>query len=1091
MDSPETSRMIEQIGPEVTKQSIREKVWAHIEERDLANFPRPVQNRIPNFKGAEKAGRNVSNLPEFSAAKIIKVNPDKPQEEVRYQALLQRKELLVPTPRLKSGLFNRLVNPGNASQTELRILASRQGIDTHSKPVSIETKLSIDVVVIGSVAVDRLGHRIGKGEGYADLEFALAASHHRAVNQDTIVVTSVHDCQVFENLPAHLFSPHDVPVDIIVTPNEVFRIENRLTKPTKIMWNLLTKEKINQISLLKAIRKSERSAGVDVSLFDKTKVETKQSLETSDKDPSLVESESDRKEPKEQQSGLYFSGIPKNIRVSEFKEALRDTGAKLVFVRWKAFKQAAVVYFEGRSEDLLNDFSGFEINGKILQIEELKTREKGVITQEKSPKETSNRSKKEIKKINKEIKEGKLKKKKGLENQSGIFFGQIPRKSKKGDLLNALKERDANPSVLEWYGRKGFAFAFWYGDNQGVFERVTDLTIGDTKLNVELYKKPLEENDTAKTTKVAIEEHCKLSKVQQENVEEKNIDLTLGDKIFEYSGNQEEEEDKSEGNFADPECEEKNQGKSSNEPDMEKDPLNNMVVSHEDTFVNEGNKEMEDGKEGNNTELEISKESADNGDEILLQGTTIGSGNFSNEEIVKPQGGIDSISMISQVEDDKDETCKAREELKLYEKDFLPKISNSENTIDEEQVPAANCCDIIRDLQEVTVDPSQYEKELERNGVQKPLNFNETSFTVLRSSMSKLSIASNSSQNILKEKMNAMELTKDSSHKKSGETSFINKTSMEQDDIEGNVAVPKKKKQNDIARNTDISTISSRTEAQNFSKSHSNNLDTEQKKEKAVKKDVNLKKANIEKSDDKKEGKTRDVNRRENPHKEEKIDVKVAHHNVRSTHEPSGEKQKKTARQTEGGKSNESDKNSKREKSKTKVTEGESADKNNTKPNTLEQKQQIDIKHTEKSTSRTNTKKNETKPSTNANEPNKDNTDMKQRTKSSSRLNEKSTEISGSSESKPPTTSKPREKSNGRQIEKEKSQRTENKPSTPGPIKKSKSIANNIEKPPLDSSTKSAGKQVSGNNEQKEKNKMVSKGETPVNKNDKDGCVIG
>ena len=106
-------------------------------------------------------------------------------------------------------------------------------------------------------------------------------------------------------------------------------------------------------------------------------------------------------------------------------------------------------------------------------------------------------------------------------------------------------------------------------------------------------------------------------------------------------------------------------------------------------------------------------------------------------------------------------------------------------------------------------------------------------------------------------------------------------------------------------------------------------------------------------------------------------------------------------------------------------------------------------------------------------------------------MNEKSTEISGSSESKPPTTSKPREKSNGRQIEKEKSQRTENKPSTPGPIKKSKSIANNIEKPPLDSSTKSAGKQVSGTHEQKEKNKMVSKGKTPVNKNDKDGCVIG
>jgi len=98
--------------------------------------------------------------------------------------------------------------------------------------------------------------------------------------------------------------------------------------------------------------------------------------------------------------------------------------------------------------------------------------------------------------------------------------------------------------------------------------------------------------------------------------------------------------------------------------------------------------------------------------------------------------------------------------------------------------------------------------------------------------------------------------------------------------------------------------------------------------------------------------------------------------------------------------------------------------------------------------------------------------------------------LAGSSESKPPTTSKSREKSNGRQ-EKEKIQKIENKPNTPGPIKKSKSIANNIEKPSIESSTKSNDKQGTETHEKKEKNKTVAKGETPVNKNEKDGCVIG
>lgn len=35
-----------------------------------------------------------------------------------------------------------------------------------------------------------------------------------------IVITTVHDCQVFDSLPAEIFKENDVPVDIIVTPTQ-------------------------------------------------------------------------------------------------------------------------------------------------------------------------------------------------------------------------------------------------------------------------------------------------------------------------------------------------------------------------------------------------------------------------------------------------------------------------------------------------------------------------------------------------------------------------------------------------------------------------------------------------------------------------------------------------------------------------------------------------------------------------------------------------------------------------------------------------------------------------------------------------------
>ena len=65
----------------------------------------------------------------------------------------------------------------------IRKLASREGIDHQSKPVPMASRIKLDLVVIGSVAVDKLGHRIGKGEGFADLEFAMAASHHTALKK--------------------------------------------------------------------------------------------------------------------------------------------------------------------------------------------------------------------------------------------------------------------------------------------------------------------------------------------------------------------------------------------------------------------------------------------------------------------------------------------------------------------------------------------------------------------------------------------------------------------------------------------------------------------------------------------------------------------------------------------------------------------------------------------------------------------------------------------------------------------------------------------------------------------------------------------
>jgi 5-formyltetrahydrofolate cyclo-ligase len=105
-------------------------------------------------------------------------------------------------------------------------------------------------VVEGSVAVDCRGGRLGKGGGFGDLEFAIL-KEVGAISDLTPIATTVHELQIVEELP---MERHDAPVDLIVTPERVLKVENRYPKPAGIFWELLPAEAFERMPLLKEIR---------------------------------------------------------------------------------------------------------------------------------------------------------------------------------------------------------------------------------------------------------------------------------------------------------------------------------------------------------------------------------------------------------------------------------------------------------------------------------------------------------------------------------------------------------------------------------------------------------------------------------------------------------------------------------------------------------------------------------------------------------------------------------------------------------------------------------------------------------------------
>ncbi|GMH36991.1 hypothetical protein BSKO_04864 [Bryopsis sp. KO-2023] len=244
------------------KWAIRKRVWDFMEENNIARMPRPVHHRIPNFDGADRAADRLAQLPEFQSAQCIKVNPDTPQKPVRFHVLNSGKTLLTPQPRLRTGFFSSLNKLSVPSQSS-REACTSAGVQKFGSPLGLNADVKVDLVLVGSVAVHPVtGARIGKGEGFAELEYGILR-WMGAISDKTLVITTIHDEQIAEDLPSDKLLEHDVPVDVIVTPTQVIWTTPTKEKPSGILWHKLSPEKLSQIRVLRELKaRIEEEQGV-------------------------------------------------------------------------------------------------------------------------------------------------------------------------------------------------------------------------------------------------------------------------------------------------------------------------------------------------------------------------------------------------------------------------------------------------------------------------------------------------------------------------------------------------------------------------------------------------------------------------------------------------------------------------------------------------------------------------------------------------------------------------------------------------------------------------------------------------------------
>lgn len=199
--------------------------------------------------GAEAAAELLASQTVWQQAGSLKCNPDSPQLPVRKRALAEGKVLYMAVPRLAEPKPFWRLDPERLPVAPHQA-ASIKGATRHGEPVGLEEMDPIELVVCGSVAVERGGARLGKGGGYSDLEFAITLEAG-LIGDGTTVATTVHPSQLVDDGSIPL-TEHDFPLDLIVTPAEAITTRTALARPPGVLDDHLEAEKREAIPVLRS-----------------------------------------------------------------------------------------------------------------------------------------------------------------------------------------------------------------------------------------------------------------------------------------------------------------------------------------------------------------------------------------------------------------------------------------------------------------------------------------------------------------------------------------------------------------------------------------------------------------------------------------------------------------------------------------------------------------------------------------------------------------------------------------------------------------------------------------------------------------------
>lgn len=190
-----------------------------------------------------KVAERIRHIPAYERALCVMVSPAPFLNQVRINALADRKHLVLPTPGVQKGFLHIDPNRVPVKKWSFAVRSTQTNPFAEKIPYGKRVVPPIDLLVVDALAAGRDGTLLGTGQGHLDLQYAVLFEMGW-LSSGVRVIAVVEEDRIFPLLPSE--EDTDVGAHWIVTPQNIYETACRKLPEAGVVWDRLDRKKIRR-----------------------------------------------------------------------------------------------------------------------------------------------------------------------------------------------------------------------------------------------------------------------------------------------------------------------------------------------------------------------------------------------------------------------------------------------------------------------------------------------------------------------------------------------------------------------------------------------------------------------------------------------------------------------------------------------------------------------------------------------------------------------------------------------------------------------------------------------------------------------------